>query len=417
MELLADLWNVEDSPVTPSTMVDLSLWHLQEELVPPDYETDDSRAYGPDSRLAFASMQVLGEFDIHDEDSILEQIVGSWPGISKWISFIYHTRVLPNAPDVDVLEKSFTVYHLTRFWFRLICCHTLATLVLEVPIAAEMSARLWEESDEASSWVGMKSFGMAMFARFLLQARSHLDSEHHSAMLRSAGSPQHLTGLVECYLMPAIPRENSKRPSAWSDVHDAIDILVELMELEPLFRHLLHYRLITDVVSILLELSTVFDQLANSQAIIQIVHKSFLFLGKSFKERDASIWTSQAVRAGFLQAFCKCWQQLSTRLTPAEHDTTETLIHNLTSLLIHRPVIEEVTRVLRRIQRDPAGNWSYMVSGSNPTGEQWKALGTLAEQRNENLVEFREREMQQRESMTCGNREVRVFSLATMSSF
>lgn len=81
MEFLADFWAVEDSIITPDLIVDLCLKYLREGFLP--HQVDNSQAYGYRSRMAFASIQAMGDLVLHGEHPVLRRIVDAWQGIIK----------------------------------------------------------------------------------------------------------------------------------------------------------------------------------------------------------------------------------------------------------------------------------------------------------------------------------------------
>ena len=402
MEFLADFWAVEDSIITPDLIVDLCLKYLREDFLP--RQIDNSQAYGYRSRMAFAAIQAMGDVVLHDEHPVLRRIVDAWQGIIKWIKSLFRMRITPEIPELPDLDRCFTVHYLTRFWFRLFACPSLAPLTVFGPEASEMFYQLWRESGDASKLLGTASYGMAVFAGFMLHLREHPSDRHD--ILHHAGDFDVLADFVLRQITLALPNNDSATAEAsWSDMSNAAIIIIQSSTYKSLVQAMVRQRGVSVITLVLLRASEAFSELGNPRTIALIIHRSIIYLGNAFMQIDGFRLFSKSVRRGFLEAIYNCSEKLSVTLRQKELVSLEPIMETTTKFLAYRSVIEDVMCTLEHLPMNEEEEQHSRVEG-NPIKWWWDTFRRLANKNNQILIVYKKRMAERRADMVCGNSQV-----------
>ncbi|KAH9916267.1 uncharacterized protein BXZ73DRAFT_81133 [Epithele typhae] len=280
MEKFADSRDDPLSHIPPSEMLDVTLPHLRTEV-----PTDTSEAFSNPARLAYASLKALATLDCVTRKSALDtdatySLLGasrkrgmtstpgsrsySRPGWKDWLT----------DPRRDA--ASFT---LVRVW-----CNILWTdaqpLLQNAPGAVKMATRLWQNFAQYSRGLSVQSqpldYGTYMFYNFLSSRKR---------------SEQPLDEIVA---------EGKTGEQCWTRVGMLIDI-IDLFHLsEPMFDEFLANHVTIIATKALRELVLLPDGPPVPHALNRIIQ----FLSHCFEVGEGFLWFAQAVKSGFIDAFC-----------------------------------------------------------------------------------------------------------------
>ena len=402
MEIFANFWTLKRATIPPSTVVDLCLKYLREDLVPRGM--DASQEFSPRTRMAFASMHMMGDLDLSGQDIPVGRIVDAWSGISKWISFVFSVRVASSAPQTPDRNRAFAAHRLVLLWYRLLTCEHLSGLLMQMPMGPEMASRLWREAANAPQpLVRGSSSATAMFVSYLL--RLPLYPERQEAIIRSMGSDVDAFADVALnHLALAIPKGDERMiHSSWTNMDGLFILLGQFIFAKPLLQAFLSRGAVTIITTTFSEVASICDEVPDPALTMNKAALSALtFLLASFSDESGRTWCMEAIRGGFFDGLCACCNQRGTWNSPGAIRTVRSTVEVIASFLVYGSTIEEVSRSIL-IDRDR----KRLCVLSGPLKEAWDSLVAFVTDRAVLLASFEEERTASRTGMMCDNERVR----------
>ena len=404
METFANFWAFHHKGrIAPSNVVDLCLRYLREDLIP--REMDASQAYSPRTRMAFASIHAMSDLDFTKQDTPVGPIVDAWPGISKWISFVFSVRVASGIFPASDPNRHQTIRRLVLFWHRLLTCDRLSGLLVRMPMAPEISAYLWRESAGPLQPLDAYS-GSNMFALFL--ARVSRYPERQDAFARSMGSDvDAFADTILRHFSLAIPKEDKRLlPSSWQKLDSLFIIISQFSPVKPLLQALLSLGIVTTTTTTFSEAASICYKVPDPELeIAKAALGTLKLLLECFAADFGRAWFMEAVREGFLDGLCAFSSHGTSEYSPGTIQMVQMAMQAIYRFLVYGSAIEEVTRA---IPTDRDGKRLCVSNG--PLKKSWDNLFAFIEERSALLEAFKEERAASRASMVCNNSKVRDYT-------
>ncbi|TFK80133.1 hypothetical protein K466DRAFT_667821, partial [Polyporus arcularius HHB13444] len=342
MMVLANTWSDPAANIPYPDALDVFLVHLQEDRVP----STMTAKFSDPPNLAFTAMLGISKMgEILPEDGPqVRRIVEAWPGIYKWSVYIFSSRI--EGLDKMETRRRTTLDILSAFWYCICFRDVIRARMIQTPATIEMATRLWLEENDGPHQKRIDiPVGTCLFGCLLREA----GAKQLDRVLKVVGGKAKEVAKLAITRLQRTLKGPEYHPNHISMHIDLVNSLSRPRD-HPLRHALLSANVIWVISGALVKISVLMNTTRNVDYMDPMLG-GFGYLRNCLESTDGFTWVTQAIDAGFLQAYCDC-SPCFADLPHEEYQMIEELMSRiLPPYLVYRSVVEAADSALKKIER------------------------------------------------------------------